>query len=116
MSGARSVCLSLWKVDDKATSLLTTRFYQNLLGKRAGLSKPMPKAEALQEAKKWLRDLTRDQVDGELAAFERGEVRKLAREKSAPARKEEPVPKSSFKKPYEPPHFWAAFVLVGDPD
>ncbi len=28
MSGARSVCLSLWKVDDKATSLLMTRFYQ----------------------------------------------------------------------------------------
>ena len=28
-----------------------TRFYQSLLGKRAGLSKPVPKAEALQEAK-----------------------------------------------------------------
>ncbi len=51
MSGARSVCLSLWKVDDRATSLLMTRFYQSLLGKRAGLSKPVPKAEALQEAK-----------------------------------------------------------------
>src|SRR5208282_4150210 len=55
MSGARSVCLSLWRVDDKATSLLMTRFYQNLLGKRSALSKPMPKAEALQEAKQWLR-------------------------------------------------------------
>ncbi len=54
MSGARSVCLSLWKVDDTATALLMTRFYQNMLGKRPGLSKPMPKAEALGEAKKWL--------------------------------------------------------------
>ncbi|MGO9922371.1 MAG: tetratricopeptide repeat protein, partial [Isosphaeraceae bacterium] len=36
MSGARSVCLSLWRVDDRATSLLMTRFYQDLLGKRAG--------------------------------------------------------------------------------
>jgi CHAT domain-containing protein/tetratricopeptide (TPR) repeat protein len=116
MSGARSVCLSLWKVDDKATSLLMTRFYQNMLGKRARLSKPMPKAEALSEAKQWLRTLTLDQVDGELAAQERGEVRPLAREKGAPARKEAPASKSRMIKPYEHPHFWAAFVLVGDPD
>jgi tetratricopeptide (TPR) repeat protein len=116
MSGARSVCLSLWKVDDQATSLLMTRFYQNMLGKRAGLSKPMPKAQALHEAKKWLRNLTTDQVDGELAALERGGVRPLAREKGAPARKESPAPKSSSTKPYDHPYFWAAFVLVGDPD
>ena len=83
MSGARSVCLSLWKVDDKATSLLMTRFYQNLLGKRRRLSKPMPKAEALHEAKQWLRGLTVDQVDGELAALQRGDVRPLAKESGA---------------------------------
>ena len=35
--GARSLVLSLWKVDDDATALLMTRFYQNLLGTRAGL-------------------------------------------------------------------------------
>jgi tetratricopeptide (TPR) repeat protein len=116
MSGARSVCLSLWKVDDRATSLLMTRFYQNLLGKRPDLLKPLPKAGALQEAKRWLRNLTIDQVDGALAALERGEVRPLAREKGAPARKEAPASKSSSTKPYEHPHFWAAFVLVGDPD
>jgi tetratricopeptide (TPR) repeat protein len=116
MSGARSVCLSLWKVDDKATSLLMTRFYQNMLGKRAGLSKVMPKAEALQEAKQWLRTLTVDQVDGELAALERGEVRPLAREKGVPARREAPALKPGAVKPYENPYFWAAFVLAGDPD
>ncbi|MFI5457787.1 MAG: CHAT domain-containing protein [Isosphaerales bacterium] len=32
MSGTRSVCLSLWKVDDTATALLMRRFYANLLG------------------------------------------------------------------------------------
>ena len=35
MSGTRSVCLSLWKVDDTATALLMQRFYANLLGRRA---------------------------------------------------------------------------------
>jgi CHAT domain-containing protein len=116
MSGARSVCLSLWKVDDKATALLMTRFYQNVLGKRSDLAKAMPKAEALQEAKRWLRNLTVEQIEGELAGLERGEVRPLAREKGAPARKEALPPKSSSIKPYDHPYFWAAFVLVGDPD
>ena len=57
MSGTRSVCLSLWKVDDTATALLMQRFYANLLGRRPGLNPPMPKAEALREAKAWLRGL-----------------------------------------------------------
>ena len=59
MSGTRSVCLSLWKVDDTATALLMQRFYANLLGRRPGLTGPMPKAEALREAKAWLRGLSR---------------------------------------------------------
>ena len=59
MSGTRSVCLSLWKVDDTATAVLMQRFYANLLGRRPGLKDPMPKAEALREAKAWLRGLRR---------------------------------------------------------
>jgi CHAT domain-containing protein len=76
----------------------------------------MPKAEALQEAKRWLRNLTVDQVDGALADMERGDVQPLARAKGAAARKEAPAPKSSSSRPYELPYFWAAFVLVGDAD
>jgi tetratricopeptide (TPR) repeat protein len=106
MSGARTVCLSLWKVDDTATALLMTRFYQNLLGKRTGLSKAMPKAEALGEAKKWLRELTTDEADvaeSQLPQVSRGDVRR---------RVDTPV----AIHPYEHPHFWAAFIVVGDPD
>src|SRR4029077_20394677 len=62
MSGARSVCLSLWKVDDTATALLMQRFYANLLGRRPGLTGSIPKAEALREAKAWLRGLRRAEV------------------------------------------------------
>jgi CHAT domain-containing protein len=56
LAGARSLLVSLWEVDDRATSLLMTRFYQNWLGKRPDLVRPLSKVEALHEAKAWLRD------------------------------------------------------------
>jgi hypothetical protein len=115
LSGARSVCLSLWKVDDKATSLLMTRFYRNLLGKRAGMSKGMPKAESLDEAKRWLRTLTIDQLNGDLASVTRGDVRPLASGNNPPLATSAASIQPGLR-PYEHPYFWAAFVLVGDPD
>src|SRR6185312_15874971 len=69
ITGSRSVCLSLWKVDDAATALLMERFYQNLLGKRPGLKAPLGKAAALAEAKTWLRDLTQDEAARRVAAL-----------------------------------------------
>ena len=56
--GARSVLASLWKVDDRATDLLMGRFYENLTGireGRPGVRPPLPKDQALAEAKQWLR-------------------------------------------------------------
>src|SRR5690242_12310607 len=72
LCGARSVCLSLWKVDDTATALLMERFYQNLLGKREGLDKPMAKAAALAEAKTWLRNLSREEAVKRAATMTEG--------------------------------------------
>jgi CHAT domain-containing protein len=95
VKGARSLVLSLWKVDDRATALLMTRFYQNLLGKRPGLSEPMPKTEALDEVKRWLRELTADQVEGEMAALERGTERR-----KGPAVEAKPAAARPFEHPY----------------
>jgi hypothetical protein len=112
ISGARSVCLSLWKVDDKATALLMRRFYTNLLGARPSLSQPMAKAEALREAKGWLRNLRVDEAGTALAALERGPVRPLAQASgTAP-----PSSRAADVHPYARPYYWAAFVLAGDPD
>lgn len=47
--GARSLLVSLWRVDDAATSLLMQRFYANWV--EGGLTK----AESLRQAKEWLR-------------------------------------------------------------
>ena len=66
VAGARTLVLSLWEVDDTATGLLMTRFYENLMGLPLGVPggplEPRPKAEALAEAKQWLQKLTADQV------------------------------------------------------
>jgi tetratricopeptide (TPR) repeat protein len=102
LAGARGLVVSLWEVDDRATSLLMTRFYQNWLGKRAGLGRPLSKAEALSEAKVWLRSLTADGVDRELASISRGEVRSRSGR-----------PETGH--PFAHPHDWAGFILVGDP-
>jgi CHAT domain-containing protein len=104
--GARSLVLSLWKVDDDATALLMTRFYQNLLGKRAGLSAPLAKAEALAEAKRWLCGLGPEEAGMALSALPRGSI-----VRRAPA-----AAPSSSPRPYDEPKYWAGFILVGSAD
>jgi CHAT domain-containing protein len=107
LTGGRSLVLSLWEVDDTATALLMTRFYENLLGKRAGLAGPLPKARALREAKDWLRALKAEEVRRQvlrLPAGVRGQVRtRLNTDPGAPP-------------PYAHPYYWSGFVLLGDPD
>ncbi len=103
--GTRSLLLSLWKVDDDATALLMTRFYQNLLGRRPGLAAALPKAEALAEAKAWLRNASGEEVTNNLDSLPRGSVVRR-----------EVVRREPDAKPYADPRYWAAFVLVGAPD
>jgi CHAT domain-containing protein len=114
LCGTRSVCLSLWEVNDVTTALLMERFYQNLLGKRPGLDKPMPKAAALAEAKTWLRRLPREEAIARATSV----VERVSRAKGADKLPPPAVPAAATKTkaeepPFAHPYYWAAFVLVG---
>jgi CHAT domain-containing protein len=119
LAGSRSVCVSLWKTDDGATALLMNRFHENLLGARADLKdrRPMPKADALAEAKKWLRSLPPSEALAAVASVIGG----AARGQERPMRLAVPEsPRATSSAPTDPPYahpyYWAPFVLVGRPD
>jgi hypothetical protein len=112
--GARGVVLSRWKVDDRATALLMVRFYENLLGKRAGLKQPLPRAEALSEAKKWLSTLPRRDTERLVARLEGGQLRGSVDE-PLPVVKGRLAKLPEGERPFAHPYYWAAFVLIGDP-
>jgi CHAT domain-containing protein len=114
LAGSRGVVLSLWQVDDAATALLMDRFYANLLGQREGLKKPLGKAEALDEAKRWLRALPRAEAV-KLAARLTGGVQRGKGRPALPLLPTVPQTKED-EPPYAHPYYWAAFVLIGDAD
>ncbi len=113
-AGSRSVCLSLWKVDDVATALLMDRFYHNLLVKRMG------KAASLDEAKRWLRGLSGEDAVALTAKLSKG-VARGQRSKGEELHLVVPAgnpkgPAARDAKPFAHPRFWAAFILIGDPN
>lgn len=95
-AGAGGVVAALWAVDDTATALLMTRFYELM----AAGDDPGP---ALRGAARWLRNLTRKTR----RAFMKQHPnlrRELRRSGQRPA---------SGRRPYQSAEFWAPFVLFG---
>jgi tetratricopeptide (TPR) repeat protein len=97
-AGARSVIGSLWRVSDRSTMLLMSRFYQ--LWKRQGTAP----AQAMRLAQQWLRDGTNGQWSTEFP-----EIAELAPTIDS-ARLQEAWDSAQ---PYRHPYHWAAFTYIG---
>jgi CHAT domain-containing protein len=119
-AGAGQVLASLWKVDEQATSLLMGRFVENLVGLRGEIGpdgalemrdgRPMPSAEALREARDWLRGATRDEVRAATRRMGLGSTAVATRSAAEGLAGE---PRTADLLPYADPYFWSGFVLLG---
>jgi CHAT domain-containing protein len=73
------------------------------------------KAEALAEAKAWLRGLSREAALRRTAQLARGVERDKGRKELPPLPAlPAPLPGAVGDRPYAHPYYWAAFVLIGD--
>jgi CHAT domain-containing protein len=101
-AGARSLVLSEWPVHDASTTLFMHRFYENLLGARPELAGPMNRADALADARGWLKDLDAQQAVERLKSLGVPVPPELAERRGR-------------VRPFRHPFYWAPFILVGDP-
>ena len=89
-AGATTMLMSLWKVDDKATRLLMTYFYNNLM---SGMSKH----NSLTKAQEQLRET---------------EMENVSRKRRGVGARAKRAKKNQHKKTYSDPYYWAAFILL----
>ncbi|MCP4344138.1 MAG: CHAT domain-containing protein [Desulfobacterales bacterium] len=103
-AGASTVISSLWAVDDLSTSLLMNRLYENMLQKNMG------KAAALNEAQKYIRDITLSELAEYLKdqTFENPHSLEIV---NSYKRKAKLIPD---KKPFAHPYYWGAFTCNGN--
>jgi CHAT domain-containing protein len=107
--GAACVIAALWPVDDRATALLMTRFYEEMIDQRVS------PAVALGRAQIWMRGLSEQDASTFLAAYPPLEA-VLRRQDTNGTEKRRGAGGAKLQaqaRPFSHPDFWAAFVAVG---
>lgn len=103
-AGAQTMLMSLWKVDDHATQLLMSKFYEHLLDGKT-------KREALVLAQKYVRDYQADEPAADqtqqLTASQTRRRQRLGME-------DMPQSQPAKTRPYRHPRYWGAFILLDD--
>src|SRR5262249_52502051 len=106
IAGARSLVLSLWKVDDLATALLMERLYE-------GLITGNDRDKALREARRYVREVTGAELKDrwltpaaidQMAEGDEALHRHLLQLVTMPG----------DHRPFEGPFYWGAFICQGD--
>ena len=106
-AGAQTIVMSLWKVNDEATRLFMTKFFETMKLDKEG--HPTNKHEAFLAAQRYLRDeyeieQTRT-INSNLTA---SQIRRLERE----GKSVETQTITERVKPYAAPKYWAAFIML----
>ena len=99
-AGANTLMMSLWKVDDKATKLLMSRFYSNLV---AGKSK----IESLRDAQKYVREY---ETEVEVRSDTKPAISAHAKVQVQQSNTQQKIIKKVHS--YKDPKYWAAFILL----
>nr|WP_267879548.1 CHAT domain-containing protein [Kamptonema formosum] len=102
-AGATNVISTLWAVNDVSTAILMIRFYELLLSE----IRP-PVAIALRESQLWLREATVQKLVEWVA-----DCQLIADAKKQEIQDYIKWGENPENKPYQSPHFWAAFCAVG---
>ncbi len=113
-AGALSVVSSLWAVSDLSTCFLMIKFYENL--KNFPKLEPGDVAIALNQAQKWLRNLTTQEFEALLEKYKPQIEQIFAQlEEDDPIIAEEYLLQARNRKPhpFANPYYWAAFTATG---
>ena len=106
MAGAKTIMMTLWKVNDDATQLLMNFFYRHY-------SRGMSKRQAFRLAQQEVRNYT-----GESSAHgeNRSALHEKYKQKGKGVGKSQPSEvsgqKSDVSRPYASPYYWAGFILL----
>jgi CHAT domain-containing protein len=76
----------------------------------------LAKAEALRQAKQWLRQLPRAECEQLTVALSQSDLRGTPVKKADKPVVPAPRPGDADGPPYADPYYWAAFILIGDPE
>ena len=110
LAGAKTLVMSLWKVDDLAAVLLMDRFYENLLNRKPR----MDRSEALRQAQRWLMRHTRIGDIREEWLNEAMIARLAGNNEKARNRLERWRDSPDDLRPFREVVYWGAFTLHGE--